>query len=170
MRDLVPDDDERIRLIHLAEGSITIGAKRNFGCERAAGEYIAHWDDDDYSAPGRLADQIERLKESGKSVTGYQFMPFTDGAQWWLYRGQAELFTGNLAVLSPRVVEDASVPRHSGGRRQRVRHRRRATAGELATADAGDLMYATIHRGNTSPKNLGSSYIPIPAPEGLSDE
>src|SRR3954465_8432998 len=43
-----------------------IGAKRNWGCQRATGELIAHWDDDDYSAPTRLADQVARLLESGK--------------------------------------------------------------------------------------------------------
>ena len=33
----------------------TIGAKRNLACEQARGEIIAHWDDDDWYAPDRLA-------------------------------------------------------------------------------------------------------------------
>jgi glycosyltransferase involved in cell wall biosynthesis len=49
----------------------SIGAKRNLGCEAARGEIIAHWDDDDYSAPGRLEDQVRRILTSGKAVTGY---------------------------------------------------------------------------------------------------
>ena len=83
---LVPADDPRIRLIHL-DGRPEIGAKRNYGCARAAGDVIAHFDDDDYSAPGRLADQIARLLESGKAVTGFHSMRFTDGLRWWKYEG-----------------------------------------------------------------------------------
>ena len=34
-------------------------------------------------------------------------------------------------------------------------------AGELVTADAGDLMHATIHKGNTSPRKMGSAWTAI---------
>jgi hypothetical protein len=50
-------------------------------------ELIAHRDDDDYSAPGRLADQVQRLTESGKAVTGFRSMRFTDAVRWWKYEG-----------------------------------------------------------------------------------
>src|SRR5258708_22995278 len=70
VRHLVPERDPRIRLIHL-EGRPEIGAKRNYGCERAAGEIIGHFDDDDYSAPGRLADHVQRLLEKGKALTRF---------------------------------------------------------------------------------------------------
>jgi hypothetical protein len=36
-----------------------------------------------------------------------------------------------------------------------------SAAGELVTADAGDLMHATIHRGNTSPRKMGSAWTAI---------
>ena len=77
MRDLLPDDAS-IRLVHIEQGR-TIGEKRNFGAGRARGAVIAHWDDDDYSAPDRLEDQVGRLLQSGKAVTGYFAMRFTDG-------------------------------------------------------------------------------------------
>ena len=70
VRDLLPADPT-IRYLYVT-GKTEIGAKRNFGVERAAGEIVAHWDDDDYSAPGRLADQIARMLESQRPVTGYQ--------------------------------------------------------------------------------------------------
>ena len=57
VRDLVPNDDDSIRLVHIEEGR-TVGEKRNFGVSRACGEIITHFDDDDWSAPARLADQI----------------------------------------------------------------------------------------------------------------
>ncbi len=80
----VPMDD-CIRVIEAPAG-ISLGSKRNF-CNENAGPLIAHWDDDDWSEPGRLAQQIERLTESGRAMTGYRFMTFTDGVKWWLYQG-----------------------------------------------------------------------------------
>ncbi len=55
-----------------------IGTKRNLACELAKGEVICHWDDDDWSAPSRISDQVARLNESGKQVTGYHDLLFWD--------------------------------------------------------------------------------------------
>jgi glycosyltransferase involved in cell wall biosynthesis len=38
--------DARIRYVRLSRRA-TVGAKRNLACEHAAGDLIAHWDDDD---------------------------------------------------------------------------------------------------------------------------
>jgi glycosyltransferase involved in cell wall biosynthesis len=154
VRDLVPDDP-RIRLIHL-EGHPGIGDKRNFGCERSESEFVAHWDDDDHSAPGRLADQLARLEQTGKSVTGYHSIRFTDGAQWWLF-SKAGYAVGTSLVYrrewwkknrfrSVQIGEDNQFVAAANA------------AGELATAEAGDLMHATIHKGNTSPRKMGSAW------------
>jgi glycosyltransferase involved in cell wall biosynthesis len=43
----------------------SLGRKKNLGNEFASGEIIAHWDDDDWSGPGRLTDQVNRILESG---------------------------------------------------------------------------------------------------------
>lgn len=156
VRDLVPPDD-RIRLIHL-ERPVQIGDKRNFGCERAAGTTIAHWDDDDHSAPARLADQLRRLDESGKSVTGYHSMRFTDGDLWWNYAGTPNYALGTSLCYrrswwrtrpfrSLQVGEDSQFVSEADA------------FGELITADAGELMYATIHAGNTSPRKMGSAFL-----------
>ena len=50
---------------------ITIGRKRNIACENAKGEYIAHFDDDDWYSPHRLAEQVQLMKQSGCLLTGY---------------------------------------------------------------------------------------------------
>jgi glycosyltransferase involved in cell wall biosynthesis len=81
--DLIPPG---VRLIHLP-GRPTIGAKRNIGVEAATGEVVAHFDDDDWSAPGRLEEQVRRLVSSGASVSGFRSMKFTDGLRWWKYEG-----------------------------------------------------------------------------------
>ena len=167
VRDLVPDD-ARIRLIHL-EGPIGIGDKRNFGCLRAAGGAIAHWDDDDHSAPERLADQLRRLAESGKSVTGYRSMRFTDGERWWMYAGAVNYALGTSLFYrtewwrsnrfaSVQVGEDNQFVANASAQR------------ELVTADAGSLMYATIHPGNTSPRNKGSSWTLLSDPGALREK
>jgi len=54
------------------------GSKRNFTNSLSAGEVICHWDDDDWSAADRIEDQMRRLRESGKSVTGYGTLLFWD--------------------------------------------------------------------------------------------
>jgi O-antigen biosynthesis protein len=155
VRDLVPEDD-RIRLIHISDG-FEIGGKRNFGCERARGEVICTFDDDDHSEPGRMADQIGRLIESGKSVTGYFAMRFTDGARWWQYTGdrdfalgtslcyRREWWTGHQFPAVQIGEDNAFVSAASAG-------------GQLVTADANGLMYATVHEGNTSPRNMGDRW------------
>src|SRR5688572_14083799 len=64
---LVPSDD-RIRLYRSTQRR-SIGAKRNIACSRADGEIICHWDDDDWSAPNRITDQVTRLQESKAALT-----------------------------------------------------------------------------------------------------
>lgn len=155
VRDLLPDDD-RVRLVHLAEHR-TIGEKRNFGCEQAEGDVICHWDDDDHSGPGRLADQIQRLGETGKAVTGYHSMRFTDGAQWWQYRGDAGYALGTSLCYrrdwwrehpfhSKQVGEDNDFVWNANN------------CGQLATTDGTAFMYATNHAGNTSPRMMGDNW------------
>lgn len=56
-----------------------VGAKRNMCCNSAHGEFIAHWDDDDWSYPGRLAEQYERLTGTpNANLAGYNAMNFYD--------------------------------------------------------------------------------------------
>jgi len=155
VRDLVPDDP-RIRLIHL-EGSPNIGDKRNFGCTHAAGDVIAHWDDDDHSAPGRLADQIQRLDVSGKNVTGFHSMRFTDGVDWWKYTGDACYALGTSLCYRRAWWSSHRFDSVQVGEDNRFVGIA-ASHGELISSDAGELMHATIHPGNTSPRGRGSSW------------
>lgn len=49
---------------------ITLGEKHNIGTAKAQGEYIVHWDDDDYFSPGRLGIQIEPIALGQCDFTG----------------------------------------------------------------------------------------------------
>ncbi len=166
VRDLVPETDCSIRLVHL-DRSDPIGDKRNFGCERARGELIAHWDDDDYSAPERLADQVVRLRASAKAVTGYRSMRFQDEAgAWWQYRGAPESVPGTTLCYRRDWWESHRFPCINEGEDVRFAIQAYA-AGQLDQApDAGNLMYATIHSQNTSPRPLTApAWVRILMPE-----
>ncbi len=80
VKQLVPD----AVYIYLAEKQI-IGVKRNLACEAARGEVICHFDDDDWSAAGRVRDQVTRLLESGKEMTGYHSITYWNGTKAYRY-------------------------------------------------------------------------------------
>lgn len=84
--DLIPDD-RRIRYIRLDRRTL-LGAKRNLACEVSAGELIAHWDDDDWSAPTRLSSQVAELLLAGADVCGARDLLHyrLDHGDAWLYR------------------------------------------------------------------------------------
>lgn len=157
--DIVPLDSRIRNWFHSPRQ--TIGAKRNDLCTRARGEIILHWDDDDYSAPGRIADQVERLLSTGADVTGYNEMEFREDrtGERWYYTGPAHYALGTSlcyrrswwernkfldmgydAAGRPVVGEDNSFVY-------------RANAfGKLVAVPAGGMMWARIHPGNTSPR------------------
>jgi glycosyltransferase involved in cell wall biosynthesis len=155
VQDLVPDD-ERIRLIHLAEQR-KIGEKRNFGCDRSRGDVICHWDDDDWSAPGRLARQIELLNGSGLSVAGFHSIRFTDGESWWQYLGSKNYAVGTSLCYRREWWKANPFSLANVGEDNTMvwaaQH-----AKQIVSEDAGELMYATIHPGNTSPRMIADNW------------
>jgi glycosyltransferase involved in cell wall biosynthesis len=163
--DLVPDDP-RIRLVKVAEDQrpAHFGGKRNLACSLMDTDIICVFDDDDHSEPGRIARHVQRLQETGASLTGFSEMKFTDGANWWQYRGgphfalatsltfrrdwwarnkfpEREDDAADTLFLSPALWQKTFAPDHDM-----------------------DLMFARIHSQNTSPKiiQLGYSWIELP--------
>jgi glycosyltransferase involved in cell wall biosynthesis len=64
---------------------MSIGAKRNVACEQARGTFIAHWDDDDWYAPQRLATQSQPLLTDTHDLTGLvntYVLQMPDGRFW----------------------------------------------------------------------------------------
>jgi glycosyltransferase involved in cell wall biosynthesis len=88
IEDLIPDD-ERIQYV-IMDKPMNLGAKRNLCCELAPGEIIVHWDDDDWSAPDRIAHQVALLSEE-RPVTGYGTMLF-----WDTIKQQAKQYKANM--------------------------------------------------------------------------
>ena len=156
--DLVPESPQ-IRLVQLEGGDpLSIGEKRNFGCERAAGSVVIHFDDDDESAPHRIQNQVTRLANSGRSVTGYKSMVFEDqSGKRFLYCGASDYALGTSLCYHKdwwaknqfpalQVAEDNAFVAAA------------CRAGQLTTVDSGGLIVASIHPGNTSPRNMGSEW------------
>lgn len=142
-----------------------LGAKRNKANRAATGEIILHWDDDDHSAPGRIADQVARLFDSGKQVTGYSSMKFVDeNGRWWLYKGTPGFAIGTSLCYfrSWWLAHPFSDTSHVGEDQEftsvAVRQRQLSSAPDL------DYMYATIHSDNTCPRRTRneSCWIPLP--------
>lgn len=83
--DLVPEDDDIIYLY--LPPRLSVGAKRNLACEKARGEIILHWDDDDWHASHRISYQVETLLKTTAEVCGINSLLFYDKAkgQAWQY-------------------------------------------------------------------------------------
>jgi glycosyltransferase involved in cell wall biosynthesis len=76
--------DPQVRHIRIAR-RLSIGAKRNIACEQARGTFIAHWDDDDWYAPQRLAAQLQPLLADTHDLTGLvnsYVLQMPDGRFW----------------------------------------------------------------------------------------
>lgn len=135
----------------VAPARLNIGAKRNLCCQMACelfpdNELICHLDDDDFSAPGRFEDQLRRIQESGKPVTGYRDMKFTDGANWWLYRGAHGFALGTSLMYRREWWAGHRFPELQKGE-DGAFTQAAASARQLADAPDMGLMYATIHAG-----------------------
>lgn len=146
---LIPDDS-RIRYVRCGRAA-SLGAKRNLACELARGEYIAHWDDDDWSHPSRLAQQIA----GGPTVTGYRRMLFWDEGKL-----RARLYTGtpSYALGTSLVYRRDWWKLHpfSGIDIGEDNAFVRAARSMLTVQDGYGLMVATTHANGTSPRGTGN--------------
>lgn len=137
----------------VTNGHLSIGSKRNYGAAQARGEVILHWDDDDWSGPLRIEDQVQRLLATGKQVTGYRSMRFRDGHRWFAYCGDLYFALDTSLCYRKEFWERHLFDEINDG----LEFRFRAAAieeGVFIAADAGELMYATVHPKNTSPHNI----------------
>lgn len=157
IEDLLPVDS-RIRYIRL-EGKMSTGEKRNAACREARGEYILHWDDDDWYGPNRVSRQISTLRESNAQVCGstslYFYAPSTNLAFRYHYRGAVAAWMGALAypkrVWQSQPFEPIQVA-------EDVKFIGRIAAASRFDMNDPSLSVATIHDGNTSPKLTSGAF------------
>jgi glycosyltransferase involved in cell wall biosynthesis len=76
--------DERIKYHRCTR--MPVGALRNLGTSYATGEVCISWDEDDWYADTRVEEQVTRLEETGKSVTGWHNVLYYDTSNSGTYK------------------------------------------------------------------------------------
>lgn len=134
----------------------SIPAKRNQACSLAAGLVIAHWDSDDWSRHDRLSDQVRRLMECGKQMTGYHNMLFyrEDTGEWGRYVGDATYALGTSLCYWRSWWESHPFNEGLGIGEDNDAVFMARNAGEFFSVDGTGMMVARVHDSNTSPKNM----------------
>ena len=165
--DLIPDADPRIRYVRL-DRVHSVGAKRNLACRQATGELIAHWDDDDWSAPSRLRRQVSSLLASGADLCGlvdvvHYRMRHGDA---WVPGPGADRIEGASIVYRRSVWESSGFADVNRGEDSAFVG---SVAPELRTMVPGaELMIVVEHGGNTSGRSLAQPpWRPVPL-DGIS--
>lgn len=135
------------------ETQLKIGPKRNLACETASGEIIAHWDDDDWSAPERLREQVRNLFQSRKAVTGYNSMLFWDGIRAFKYKGASSYAIGtSLCYLKSFWAAHRFITEDHRQLEDNAFVMAAQREHQIAAFDGARTMVARIHAGNTEPK------------------
>ena len=148
-----------------------LGEKRNTACRNARGEIIAHFDDDDISAPGRLTDQVMRLLEPGCAVTGYNTMVVRElrqtrvmqedgtwrpGAEWWKFTSRDGACAGASLCYHRDWWRTHRFPEVACGEDDPFYAAAVADNTAIA-ADGSDFFRVTNHAGNVSGRLIGGA-------------
>jgi predicted O-methyltransferase YrrM len=157
--DLMPDD-ERVRYFRLAERR-TVGAKRNFACEQARGQLIAHWDDDDWHAPHRLSYQLEALLRERADVCGINTLLFYDAgrARGWKYDYPPNMkmwLSGSTLCYTREFWESNRFANVNVGEDARFVWSSRT--GRIIVLPDSTFHVGIIHQHNVSPKRTSGPY------------
>jgi len=157
--DCVPND-ARIRYLRLDQKR-TIGAKRNLGCEQARGEFIVHWDDDDWYPSWRVRSQLRALLDRPADVCGTSRLAFYDAGadRAWEYRyggPGSGWMAGSTLAYRKTFWKENNFPDITIGEDTRfvLNNAGRVVCDLLEPA----LCIAMVHSGNTSAKETGTAF------------
>lgn len=165
VEDLIPAD-ARIRYLRVAPG-MTLGAKRNWACEQARGEIVAHWDDDDWHAPRRLSVQMEAMRPDEVEVCGIDHLLFfhPDTGRAWEYRyprEQRRWLSGSSLVYRRRFWETHPFPSVNVG--EDARFVWSGAPERMRVLPDHTFHVGMMHDRNTSPKRTrGRWWTEVPA-------
>jgi|SRR5215831_6915717 len=139
----------------------SVGAKLNFGCEIARGDTFVEWDDDDWSAPWRLAYQAWELRASGAPVCGLAAWYYLAGDRAYLYHyppDQPRWLAGSTMAWTRAWWEAHRFPSENVGLEAVFLDGCR----DARAHDVKDWFVATMHDGNHTPKRIHSWYTSVP--------
>lgn len=136
---------------------LTIGEKRNIGCEKANGDFIAHWDDDDWFSNQRLSIQIKSLLDSQFEICGlsnlYYYYPSSGSS--WLYtynRADDAWITGGTFVYKRDLWKNNNFPETNQAEDSIFLSK--IQKNKILPIDNKKLYIGIIHTENTSAKHM----------------
>jgi glycosyltransferase involved in cell wall biosynthesis len=156
--DLVPED-ARIRYVRLDRHQ-TLAAKRNIACQLSQGEWILHWDDDDWMAADRLSIQVDQARSARALVSGARQVThyrLEQGDAWlgsYPQSGAARLFGGTL-IYQRSAWERHPFPEAKGD--EGYAFTRQFPVESVHILADASFYIALLHAGNAAPPNLASS-------------
>jgi glycosyltransferase involved in cell wall biosynthesis len=165
--DLIPCDP-RLRYIQIPQRA-SIGAKRNLACVQAAGQLIAHWDDDDWHAPRRLRYQVNWIMGAKGDLCGINILLFFDirfGRAWrYTYpEGQPAWLSGSSLVYTRDFWGGHPFPEIDVGEDSRFVWC--ADKERIVVLPDPTFHVGIIHEENVSPKHIdGARWQPHPVQE-----
>jgi glycosyltransferase involved in cell wall biosynthesis len=170
VRDLIEQLVPDAVYVYLAEKQ-TIGTKRNLACEAASGEVICHFDDDDWSAAGRIRDQVTRLLESSKQMTGYHSITYWNGTEACRYASPVPQYAvGTTMCYRKRFWETHRFLAKSYAEDNALVYTA-CDENQLIAVDAGQMMIVRSHTFCTSsPESLRQNTWPEVPRESLPRE
>jgi glycosyltransferase involved in cell wall biosynthesis len=138
-----------------ASHDLTVGAKLNLCNSLAHGQFIAHFDSDDISAPERLEDQVQRLTNTEKSVTGYRCVKVIETR---IVNGKSDTTWKHTCPLDDVLGASfmyrrnwwASHPFQDTQANDKPFWNEALNAGETVSADGFELLCCVNHSGNVS--------------------
>jgi glycosyltransferase involved in cell wall biosynthesis/SAM-dependent methyltransferase len=158
--DLVPSCDS-IRYIRLPQ-RMSLGAKRNLGCEQARGDLIVHWDDDDWYAGFRLRYQVESLLSSTAEICGSRrplfFDPALQRAWRFVYPEHEKIWVAGSSLCYRRGFWSSNrfSEMNVGEDTLFIWN---ARPDQVLVLNEHDFIAALIHPQNTSPKQTTGGYF-----------
>lgn len=157
VRAIVPSHP-RIRYV-VTSKCHTLGDKRNVACDCAKGDYVAHWDDDDWSAPERLQYQIDALIRADKLVAGFRRIYFWDESKLVAheYAGTARYVVGTSLLYRKDWWKGHRFTGLNVGE-DNIFVAQANTAKVLMVDDTLGLMVASTHGANTSKRTVNDTW------------
>jgi glycosyltransferase involved in cell wall biosynthesis len=154
INDLIPKSHPNITYLREKPNRLSLGEKRNLGCEAARGDVILHWDDDDWYAPWRISYQVASLQHSDLDICGVNNMYFLDASRRsaWEYvcRGDVRWLGGaSLCYKKSTWTRTPFVKIDVGEDARFVRCARYALVGAL---EDNRFLVVRVHSSNTCTK------------------
>lgn len=145
--------------VYVRSKRMSVADLRNLGTQHATGEVCIMWDEDDWSHPNRIAEQVRRLEVSGKAVTGWHNVLFYDVATGGTYKyfyspssshpsyamGTSQCFLKSWWKEHPYTGQDIGEDRRFS---DEALHRN-----QLDSVDAGQLCVVRAHGSSLCAKN-----------------